>query len=137
MAFQITHEWFIDIPDDFEHRIEDQRLIFWKTGITVILVVFRLPEDKGKIELLNLIQERIPESALETLVSTKGEIVGLGYTEIEKIDEEKKRLSLYTFTASDTSCLQTAFYLDRPDDLEWAKSTWKSIVFHPEGKPTP
>lgn len=131
MALQITKEWFIDITDDFERRTENHKRIFWKTGITIVLAAFHLPENTGKLDLLNKIQEKIPEDALEKLVSTKGEVVGLGYTQIQKSSGEKDRLALYTFTASDTSCLQAAFYLDKPEDLEWAKSTWKNIIFHP------
>ena len=131
MALQITKEWFIDITDDFERRTENHKLIFWKTGITIVLAAFHLPENTSKLDLLNKIQEKIPEDALEKLVSTKGEVVGLGYTQIQKSSGEKDRLALYTFTASDTSCLQAAFYLDKPEDLEWAKSTWKNIIFHP------
>jgi hypothetical protein len=134
MAIQITKEWFIDLTEDFEKRVENKELIFWKTGITIVLAAFRIPENIGKLELLNQIQDKIPQNALETFVSTKGEIVGLGYTQVQKNDEENQRLALYTFTASDTSCLQAAFYLDNPNDLEWAESTWKNIIFHPESK---
>ncbi len=134
MAIQVTKEWFIDSIDDFERRTEDQKLVFWKTGITIIVAAFHLPENTGKLELLNQIQEKIPKDALETFVSTKGEIVGLGYTQILQNPEKKRRLGLYTFTASDTSCLQAAFYLDKPDDLAWAKSTWEHIIFHPESE---
>ena len=132
MAFQITQEWLIPLPEEFNRRVEDGRLVFWKTGITVICVVFKVPEETGKIELLNKIQEKFPEDAIEKLVSTKGEIVGLGYTQIENCLEDKCRLSLYTFTASDTSCLQAAFYLDDPNDLDWAKSIWEKAIFHPK-----
>jgi len=132
MAFQITPEWAIDLSDDFETRIEDEKMIFWKTGITVVVAAFRLPDKTGKIDLLNKIQEKIPENSIETLVSTSGEIVGLGYTKIHKELDEKNRLSLYTFTASDTSCLQTAFYLDNPEDLNWAKSIWERVIYIPE-----
>jgi hypothetical protein len=131
MAFQIAKEWLIDLPEDYENRVEDDKIIFWKTGVTVVMAAFRVPQETGKIDLLNQIQKKIPENSLETLVSTKGEIVGLGYTQIHTALDEKKRLSLYTFTASDTSCLQTAFYLDNPDDLSWAKTVWESILFHP------
>ncbi|MDF1520983.1 MAG: hypothetical protein P1P73_10955 [Brevefilum sp.] len=131
MALQITKEWFIDITDDFDRRTENQKLIFWKTGITIVIAAFHLPVNTGKLELLNKIQEKIPSDALEKIVSTKGEVVGLGYTQIQKSSDEKDRLALYTFTASDTSFLQAAFYLDKPEDLDWAKSTWKNIIFHP------
>jgi len=134
MAFQITKEWVIDLSDDFERRVEDEKLIFWKTGITVILAAFSLPENTSKLELLNRIQKKLPKDALETLVSTKGEVVGLGYTQIEELKGEYRRLSLTTFTASDTSCLQAAFYLDDPDDLNWAKAIWESLVYHPDVK---
>ncbi len=132
MPVEITSEWTIDLPDSFQSRKEDEKLVFWKPGITIIIAAFRIPAETGKLELLNQIQQNQPENALETLVSTKGEIVGYGYTQIENIKNDKKRLSLITFTASDTSCLQTAFYLDRPDDLEWAKAVWESLIFHPD-----
>jgi hypothetical protein len=132
MAFRITQEWLIDLPEDFETRTEEDKLVFWKTGKTVIIAAFRIPDDTGKLELLNQIQAKIPDDALEKLVSTKGEIVGLGYTQIQEVPGDKKRLTLISFTASDTSCLQTAFYLDNPEDLDWAKSAWEGIVFLPE-----
>lgn len=134
MAFQITTEWLINLPEDFESRVEKDKLIFWKTGITVVAVAFRLPDSIDKIALLNQIQEKFPDDTLETLVSTKGEIVGLGFTRIHEVINEKNRLSLYTFTASDVSCLQIAFYLDDPDDLDWAKSVWEHVIYIPEAK---
>ena len=131
MAFSITKEWLINLSEDFDSRVEEGKLIYWKTGITVIAVPFRLPEETDKLSLLKQIQEKMPADTLETMVSTKGEIVGLGYTRINNEQNEIKRLSLYTFTASDTSCLQIAFYLDNPDDLPWAKSVWERLIFHP------
>lgn len=136
MAFRITSEWLIDLPDEFEKRIEEEKLVFWKTGITIIIAAFRLPDGTNKLELLNQVQSKIPENALEKLVSTKGEIVGLGYTQLQKIQGENDRLSLITFTASDSSFLQVAFYLDIPDDLDWAKSVWEGIIFLPQKEET-
>jgi len=131
MTFQITKEWIISMTDEFEHRVEDEKLIFWKSGTTVIAVPFSLPENTGKIELLNQIREKFPEDILEIFVSTKGEIVGLGYTQVIQYGENE-RLALVTFTASDTSCLQVGYYLDDSLDLGWAKSVWEGIVFVPE-----
>ncbi len=125
----------MDLPEGFEKRVEDSKLVFWTTGKTVIIAAFHIPQGIDKLELLNQIQTKIPEDALEKIVSTKGEIVGLGYTQIQEVPGEKKRLTLISFTASDTSCLQAAFYLDDPDDLEWAKSTWKGIIYLPEAEP--
>ena len=132
MAFRVTQEWIINLPEDFGSRVEDGKMVFWTTGMTVIAAAFRIPEDTGKIELLNRIREKMPENTLETLVSTKGEIVGLGYTQVQKRGGEKNRLALYTFTTSDESCLQTAFYLDKPEDLDWAKNIWEQIIYLPE-----
>ena len=135
MAFQITPEWLIDLPDEMEHRIEDDKLIFWKTGVTVAIAAFSLPDGVSKLELLAQIQQKMPDRILETFVSTKGEVVGLGFTEVLKANDDSDRLSLVTFTASDTSCLQTGFFLDNPEDLTWAKSVWEGIIFVPEKKP--
>ena len=85
MAFQITDEWIIDLSEDFQRRVEDNELIFWKTGVTVVATSYRLPEESGKFDLLTKIQHKIPQDALEKLVSTKGKIAGLGYTRILKL----------------------------------------------------
>lgn len=131
MAFKITKEWIINLPEDFESRSEDEKLVFWTTGMTVIAAVFRIPDGNSKLELLNQIRQKMPENILETLVSTKGEIVGLGYTLVQKRKTKKDRLALYTFTASDNSCLQIAFYLDDPSELDWAKKIWEEIIYVP------
>ena len=132
MAIQITDEWIIDLSEDFQRRVEDNGLIFWKTGITVVATTYRLPEEAARFDLLNKIQPKIPDDALETLVSTQGKIAGLGYTRIQNLESGTKRLALYTFTVSDTSCLQVAFYLDNPEDLPWAKSVWENIIYQPK-----
>ena len=132
MAIQITDEWIIDLSEDFQRRVEDNGLIFRKTGITVVATSYRLPEDSGKFDVLTKIQQKVPQDALETLVSTKGKIAGLGYTHIQKLENGINRLALVTFTVSDTSCLQVAFYLDKTDDLPWAKSVWEGVIFHPK-----
>jgi len=132
MAIQITDEWIIDLSEDFQRRVEDNGLIFWKTGITVVATTYRLPEEAARFDLLNKIQPKIPDDALETLVSTQGKIAGLGYTRVQNLESGIKRLALYTFTVSDTSCLQVAFYLDNPEDLTWAKSVWENIIYQPK-----
>ena len=140
MAFQITNEWLLPIPEDFEHQVKKEQVVFWKTGMTVATVVFSIQENTGKLELLNQIQSKMPDDVIEKLVSPRGEIVGLGYTRIQNYQDEKDRLSLITFTASDKSCLQMAFYMDDAKDLEWAKSIWQETVYHPaadqENKPS-
>jgi len=133
VAFKITNEWIVDIPDKFEHRVEDEKMIFWTPGITVIAAAFRVPENTNRIDLLSQIQGKIPTNHLEIFVSTKGELAGLGYTQVQKQKGEKDRLSLVTFTASDTSCPQMAYYLDDPQDLVWAQSVWEHILFQPSG----
>ena len=53
-------EWLIDLSEDFDSRVEEGKLIYWKAGITVIAVPFRLPEETDKLSLLKQIQEKIP-----------------------------------------------------------------------------
>jgi len=131
MIAQITKEWHLELGDEFESRAENNQRIFWKPGITVAAIVFSLPQGADKLTLLNQIHEKMPNNVLETLVSTKGEVVGLGYTQVLKESKNKTRLSLTAFIVSDTSCLQIGFYLDDPDDLPWAKSVWESIRYVP------
>ena len=125
MAFQITPEWLIDLPEEMEHRIEEDKLIFWKTGVTVAIAAFSLPEGVSKLELLTQIQQKMPDQTLETFVSTKGEVVGLGFTEVLKASDTSDRLSLVTFTASDTPAC-------KPVSSWTTRMTWNGL--NPFGK---
>ena len=54
-----------------------------------------------------------------------------GYLQMEEIEPGHTRLVLHAFTLAPQSCLQTSFYVDRPEDFDTALKAWKSATYTP------
>lgn len=131
MDYQITPEWRICLDQDYKRRVEDQALVLWTTGRTILSVVFRYDDPNKREALLQDLKQRAEQNKMDVLESSTGELKRFASLEPEDIGEGHLRLALHAFTASPTTCLQTAFYFDKPADLKWAIQTWEAIQHTP------
>ena len=132
ILYPITPEWFLTLNENFQHRVENDQLVLWTTGKTIITVAFRLPDSLSNEDLLDSIKSRFSESKLEKFEVEDETLIRYAALQTEDSATGKARLVLHGFTITQTSCLQSAFYFDLPADLEWAKTTWQSIIYVPD-----
>ncbi len=130
MRYHITPEWQISLDETFHHKVEENHLVFWRKGITVISTAFLIPENMNPTDLIARLKERPSTGVLDVFESDDGKLHRLGFMQTEPITDRQTRLALHTFTTAPAACLQTAFYLDDPGDISWVKETWESITFH-------
>jgi len=132
ILYPITPEWFLSLNEDFQRRVENDQLVLWTTGKTIIAVAFRLPETLSPENLLQTLRSKFGEGVLEVFESAEEDLVRYAVLQTEESAAGKARLVLHGFTISPSACLQSAFYFDLPSDLDWAKTTWQSIVYVPD-----
>ncbi|MCJ7696163.1 MAG: hypothetical protein MUO40_12180 [Anaerolineaceae bacterium] len=130
--YPITPEWFLTLDEDFQRRMENDQLVLWTTGKTIITVAFRLPKTLSPEDLLLSLKSKFSEDILETFESQEEDLLRYAALKTEESAAGLVRLVLHGFTISQTSCLQSAFYFDLPADLAWAKTAWQTIVFIPD-----
>ncbi len=130
MDYQITPEWQISLDDSFHHRVEENQLVLWRKGITIVSAAFIIPENLSHEQLIEKLKQRPSTGVLDVYESEDGTLHRLGFIQTETVANEKTRLALHTFTISPNACLQTSFYMDDPVDIPWAKTTWESIQYH-------
>ena len=130
--YPITPEWFLTLNEDFQRRVENDQLVLWTTGKTIITVAFRLPGTLTPEDLIETLKSRFAEDVLEVIESQEEDLQRFAAVKTEESATGKARLVLHGFTISPSSCLQSAFYFDLPTDLDWAKTSWQSIVYVPD-----
>ncbi len=132
MDYQLTPEWTLSLPEGYQHRKEEQHLVFWTTGITLITTVFAYSGENQRRTLLANLRARAEADQLELIEDLDGDLFRLGYLQPETIRPGRTRLALHAFTTAPYNCLQTSFYLDRSEDLKTALIAWKSVQYTPE-----
>ena len=128
MRYRITAQWELPLEDGFEHRVEDNHLVFWKTGATVVTTVFSYSGFAQQQGLLANLRGKADAAGLESFEETDGALYRFGYLQPEKIAADHVRLALHSFTLAEHSCLQASYYLDRASDLNKALQSWKEVV---------
>jgi len=132
MDYQITPEWRISLEQDYQHRTEDGQLVLWTTGRTILAVAFRYAKALQKEQLLQELKARAEANKVETFSAQTDTLALFAMLEPEDIGEGHLRLALHAFTLSEHTCLQTAYYFDKPADLPWAIQTWEAIQHTPQ-----
>jgi hypothetical protein len=131
MNYQITTEWRITLEMPYQRRIEDNALVLWTIGRTIVATAFRIPANLTRDELLAKLKSKPSAGILDVYETIQDDIDRLAFMQSEEVADGQTRLAMHTFNASTTSLLQIAFYFDIPKDVEWARTTWDSVNFEP------
>jgi hypothetical protein len=128
---RLTEEWTIEINNLFERSIEEDGTLYYTTGDkSVRLTIWN--SDKNKEELFKEYKldinnrEETKSKTLKRFDFSDEQVSRIGYL-IEEQDDEKTYKVLFGFSIIDNEILQTAFYFDEEEDLDWAIDTWRSI----------
>jgi hypothetical protein len=133
MQIYLSNEWLIDVPDDYQRRKEGDNLIFWRSGCTLLTTIFAYTGEKHRQTLLANLRAKAEAEKLETIAEDEGEISRFGYLKLEEVMPSHQRLALHAFTTAPRSCLQTSFYLDKPEELRECLLIWNSVEFEDFG----
>jgi len=133
MEYQLTENWQISLPDGFQRRKEGAHGIFWTPGLTMITTVFHYEGESERQALLENLRDKAQSEGHKTIEDAEDDefLQRFGYLQMEEIQPGHTRLVLHAFTLAPQSCLQTSFYVDRPEDFDTALKTWKSAVYTP------
>jgi hypothetical protein len=133
MDYQLTSQWKIRLPEGFERRKEGDHLIFWTTGLTLITAVFSYSGESERQALLANLRDKALTEGSQTIEDADEDeyLQRFGYLQPEEIQPGHTRLALHAFTLAPQSCLQTSFYVDRPEDFDVALQAWKTITYTP------
>lgn len=130
--FPLTDRWTLSINNLFEHHIEEDGNLLFTTGDKSVRLTVWADKDKTKEQIyekykdITKNRDQSKDKTLEVFDFSNNKIAKVGYR-IKESDEQRKYNVIYAFSIIDESILQSVFYFDNKEDIDWAVSTWKNI----------
>ena len=124
--YQMTSDWAVTLPMQFNRRIEDGSLVFWRSGITAWTVVWNNNNGESQQERLKWLRADTSPDAFDVQSLTDGEVTRYSYRLTERRDEGVVH-ALYGFAIGVDGHVQMAIYFDDEADLETARAICRSL----------
>jgi hypothetical protein len=120
---QITENWWIDIDQSFQARIEEESLVLWNGTFTVWMNCWGDGKRPTKREAKEFIQQDSSPDGYARFESEGADgVYRCGYVLDELNDDGATQYGLHAFAVVDGEYLQMAVYFDSPDDFKRAKA---------------
>lgn len=123
----ITREWSLHLPADFNRRLDDDSLVFWRPDLTIWLDAWHNAEQESPSARLQWLKDNMSPDAHDIREFTAGNLIHLSYRLSEEADDLRLP-ALYCFAIGQTGHLEMAFYFDREDGMAMAADICDSIV---------
>ena len=118
--YQMTSHWAVTLPLQFNRRIEDGALVFWRPGVTAWTIVMNNDQGESQQERLEWLRGETSPDAFEAQSVSDGAVIRYCYRLTEPRDQEVVH-ALYGFAIGVNGHVQMAIYADDEADLESAK----------------
>src|SRR5688500_18258634 len=77
--YQITSDWAVTLPQQFNRRIEDDAMVFWRPGITAWTVVWGNDNNTSPLQRLESLRSDISPNAFDAESVTDGDVTRFSY----------------------------------------------------------
>ena len=124
--YQMTGEWSIALPGQFNRRIENQDLVIWRPGFTIWLAIWNNDKNQTQRVRLNNIKSDISQKAFNLEESEDAGVLLFSYRLAEE-SEDKRVPALYGVVFGKSGHVQAAIYFDKESDAQVAKQILKDI----------
>ena len=124
--YEMTRDWAVTLPQQFNRRFEDDQLVFWRPGITAWTIVWGNDKGQTQQERLEWLRSDPSPSAFDFETETDGDVTRYAYRLTEHRDEGVV-YALQAFAIGVDGHVQMAIYFDDENDLETARQIWRSL----------
>lgn len=122
---QITRSWSIELPAEFNHRVEDGDVCLWRPGITLWLSAWSPPDERSPATTVQWLRGQISPAAYDIEEESGRDIARLSYRLVEDASDGRAP-AFYGFAVDDRGYLQLAAYVDDPSDDALVEGVFRS-----------
>jgi hypothetical protein len=123
---QLTDDWAVTLPAQFNQRVEDDSLVLWRPGITVWTTIWNNDEQEAQQERFETLRSAISPAAFDVAESVEGDLIRFAYR-LNETREESMVHAVYGFAIGPAGHVQMAIYCDEEADLKLAWQVWRSL----------
>jgi hypothetical protein len=124
--YQMTRQWSVILPTQFNRRIERGNLVLWRPGFTIWVAVWGNNHNKSATSRLDDIKADVSKDAFDIQEEQGTNALRLSYRLKESVDD-KRCPAFYGFVVGRDGHVQIAFYFDDESDLDAAKHILQSL----------
>lgn len=124
---RLTTTWSIELPGEFNRRIEDGDLVLWRPGMTLFIAIWNNDRAETVTERSEWIREDMDPKAFDIVEAPVGTMQRFAYR-LDEGSDDGRVPALYAFTIAEHSHVQLAVYFDSEEDTATALQLWKSIL---------
>lgn len=129
--YQMTREWSIALPGQFNRRIEDEDLVIWRPGFTMWIAVWGNNHKQTKAARLDEVKRVVSPDAFDLEEAEDSGVLRFAYRLQEEAADERVA-AFYGCVIGETGQVDMAIYFDQEADAATARKIMKSIL---EGAP--
>ncbi|KAB7762183.1 hypothetical protein [Xanthomonas maliensis] len=115
-SYQMTDEWLVELPMEFNRRVEDGNLVLWRPGLTFWIAIWSSSGDVQS-DRISKILERADPARTDQQITKDGDITRLTY-ELTESDPERHQSvygSISGHVLSRLESVQISAYFDTPE----------------------
>lgn len=140
--YQITENWSIELPAQFNRRNENDHIVIWDNSLTLWLIVYDNPESLSPYDYVTSFAQNRIEQSFDEIAYGDDDSYMFAYKSIEMampesnilqeneiVENTLETISLTTYTAVKSSIILCNFYYENPTQSELADFMWKSLEF--------
>jgi hypothetical protein len=124
--YEITKDWSIDLPEQFNRRIEDESLVIWRPGFTMWIIVWDNNKNEAPEARLAKFKARISERAFDLDESRDARVIFFSYRLAEASDDDSVP-ALNGFAIGENGHVQISIYFDQESDVAEGATIFKSL----------
>jgi hypothetical protein len=125
--YQMTQDWSVILPTQFNRRFEEDSLVFWRPGFTMWVSVWGIEDNQSREERLILFQRDISPEAYDFEECHEDKRWQLSYRLKEDMEDERCP-ALYCFILGEQGDILMSIYFDDDADLLMAKQIRDSLT---------
>ncbi len=125
--YQMTKEWSVDLPSNFNRRMEDGSLVMWKPGFTIWTSVWGNDNAEAADDRLKSLRAQASPNAFDSMTESSGGLLRYSYRLVEEF-HDAQQAAFYCFAIGASGHVQMAIYFDTAEDIEESLLIWRSIT---------
>jgi len=125
-SYQLSADWQIELPVDYQYRLEDGDLCLWRKGMTVWAAIWHNDYDESVRQRYLRLKNQCPREAFDMVESSDGRHFRIGFRLADSDDDS--RFAFYGYVVSECGHVKIAMFFSDPNEIETAKALWRSVT---------
>ena len=125
-AYQMTKNWSVDLPSQFNRRIEDGSLVIWRPGFTMWIEAYGNDDARTNEDRVDEIRADSSPDRYDEMTESEDDLIRYSYR-LSENEPDSRRDALYCFAVAEAGHIMMAIYFDDTDDITYALKIWRSI----------